>query len=368
MSAIAVYKAPRNHGSLMIGSDLFRNLIDCGLTTLTSTGVSNLKGFKMPDDWNFLSPDKMEGLVAAAIVDEITSENYAFYLFDANTNTWKQISRQAAIDHARIPLKAQFVASQLAIQKERRKQWKVYVDTHRDIGIITLFFFHSSNEPKWNMASKYCSKLILLLIFSIQWIVPIVVAISKKREYKCIYHDGLCPNGADLLDRILACSIAVLYFSKLTFLGMQKFVDADRSPLTVTDNGGILQTTVICDRFMYLVYEPGVYLINLWIIFLEPDTISIVFRALAMEFILLVDDQFKEILTKVFPPNVDMYMDLNNENGMSPISRNVHAIFWSLGRLCYLFCICCCFLAAFGIWYLPWCKPSRQDFLQGVCT
>ena len=65
---------------------------------------------------------------------------------------------------------------------------------------------------------------------------------------------------------------------------------------------------------MFLVYEPVVYLINLWIIFLEPDTYSIVFSALAMEFILDLDDFFKAMFIKIFPPNINVYIECNNES------------------------------------------------------
>ena len=40
--------------------------------------------------------------------------------------------------------------------------------------------------------------------------------------------------------------------------------------------------TKICDQFMYIVYEPLAYLVNLWYIFLQLDTYNIAFSATAL--------------------------------------------------------------------------------------
>ena len=209
----------------------------------------------------------------------------------------------------------------------------------------------------------FLCKFFLFLILAIQFIVPIVVAFSKWKDYKHVYYDqgfhkGFCPKGADRVDQTLACAVAVIYFSKLSFLLMQRFVEVDHSLLTTTSAGGILLRTVICDRFMFFVYEPFVYLINLWIIFLEPDTYSIVFSALAMEFILDLDDLFKAMFFKIFPPDIDKYRERNDDISEGAPRKRMYQLFWVLEYFWIFLCICCCLVAFFGIGYLPACKPS----------
>jgi hypothetical protein len=111
---------------------------------------------------------------------------------------------------------------------------------------------------------------------------------------------------------------------------------------------------------MFLVYEPVVYLINLWIIFLEPDTYSIVFSALAMEFILDLDDFFKAMFIKIFPPNINVYIECNNESLEQEVQapKCMRESGWVLKYFWLIICFCCCSVAFFGIGYLPACKPS----------
>ena len=114
--------------------------------------------------------------------------------------------------------------------------------------------------------------------------------------------------------------------------------------------------TKICDRFMSFVYEPLAYLVNLWYVFLQPDTYTIVFSATALQFILDLDDLFKAMFINIFPPNVDYYMALNNEENSSglpkrQVKKGLKLVFFSVNLVC-------CVVAGFGIFYLPICKPS----------
>eukprot|EP00961_Rhodomonas_salina_P037697 506871-Rhodomonas_salina.1 len=57
--------------------------------------------------------------------------------------------------------------------------------------------------------------------------------------------------------------------------------------------GSNLDFCVGVDNFMDFVYEPLVYMLNLWLVFITDDEVDMVLNALAMEFILKVDNQLK---------------------------------------------------------------------------
>ena len=65
---------------------------------------------------------------------------------------------------------------------------------------------------------------------------------------------------------------------------------------------------------MNLMYESLVYLLNLWIVFTETDGFTIILNALALEFILKLDDDMKLIYMDTFPPDVRVLNAYRKEN------------------------------------------------------
>ena len=299
--------------SYLIWSEKFRAVIDCGLETL-KTNTSSVPAFQIPPNWETCTRDKREEAVATAIVRNIRNQGGDFYQYDLAANSWGlPISNGAAIAHVRIPLTAQYI-----------NKWKDYIETSGDIGLVTLIWFHQTTGPsQWTCN---LSKIPLIHILAAQFIIPILLACMKWSDYQHLcyaqgFDKGFFPKGeAWVANQTLACTVAVIFLFRLAILGMQRFLQVDHSLLTKTSSGGILMKTVIWDRFIFFVYEPGVYLINLWTIFLEPDAKSIVKSVAAMIFLLRLSDSFKTKFIKVFPPDIDTYMKFNNESVKKPTS------------------------------------------------
>ena len=113
--------------------------------------------------------------------------------------------------------------------------------------------------------------------------------------------------------------------------------------------------------FLNLMYESLVYLLNLWIVFTETDGFTIILNALALEFILKLDDEIKLIYMDVFPPDVrvlNAYRKENYDPGRELTERTRNFLFSvhiSLS-MCVLFQSI--LLIFFGLFYTPICKPG----------
>jgi len=169
-----------------------------------------------------------------------------------------------------------------------KHEWKSYVLGHSDIGLITVAYMHT--EPDWVRA--YYVRFLLCLVIVAQLVIPIIVFLDSIDDYSA----GFCPRGAGVKTRILAFFIGGIYMAKLNFLfGKKMFEALEKAALSNTDSGSSMaQLCVTGDLLMNTGYEAMVYILNLWIVFLTPQALDMVLNALAMEFILLLDDEIKE--------------------------------------------------------------------------
>ena len=137
-------------------------------------------------------------------------------------------------------------------------------------------------------------------------------------------------------------------------------------PLYSTEDGGILQITVMLDRQMYTTYEPFAYLVTLFYIFVLQDTYNIIFSATALQFIFLLDDVLKERYIQAFPPVIEVYMALNNEDPppyttqvlqKRPVSTFWHKVFSFFDEYSLFFNHVWLSISLLTIVFIPICKP-----------
>lgn len=79
-----------------------------------------------------------------------------------------------------------------------------------------------------------------------------------------------------------------------------------------SESRGAIRLYISMDRCMNLVYESLVYLLNLWIVFVTHEPLDMVLNALALEFILQLDNEIKPMYLKAFPPNIAKCRDAWN--------------------------------------------------------
>jgi len=382
-TAIAIFTSDY-HGEPIIDSNIYwnhqlHNLTELGLETL-ETNTSKLPGFRLPTDWATLTCVNRDKVVATAIVQHINAGNGQFYQYNNELKTWGMpIEEEDAIAHAIIPLTFKTMEGSEA----HVKKWKDYIKTHRDIGLITMFWFHKTPAhdrilPKYdrNHVSKIycCSKIAMFLTLVVQIMVPTLVAIKAWDDYGYLFNNGFClsqtlMSEASSIDKSLAWAVAVIFFTNMVFLFLHNLQDKkekDNCPLNSTENGGILQITVMLDRQMYTTYEPFAYLVTLFYIFVQQDTYNIIFSATSLQFLFLLDDVLKERYIQAFPPVIEVYMALNNEDPppyttqvlqKRPVSTIWHKVFSFFDENSLSFIHFWLSISLITIFFIPICKP-----------
>jgi hypothetical protein len=121
--------------------------------------------------------------------------------------------------------------------------------------------------------------------------------------------------------------------------------------------GGKLQIPLNLDRFMETGYGIFVYLLNLFVVFFSESPQDVILNALAIEFVLELDDDLKGYYLESFPIKAETFERANREN---TISRRE----WGCVAVIKWFCVYMLMwgpLEMFGYAiYFPICKESFE--------
>ena len=109
---------------------------------------------------------------------------------------------------------------------------------------------------------------------------------------------------------------------------------------------------------MNVVYEGALYLLNLWLIFITEDATDIVLNALAMEFVMKLDDDFKQ---EYFRFNAGCVAQILKDKLHQQSDSGVNHLWWCLVSPSALLVLPTFFLvpacSALMVVYGPICKP-----------
>ena len=232
--------------------------------------------------------------------------------------------------------------------------WKEYLETHSDIGLFTIAYMHDSDISSCfcNWFCNLFTRILLWLVIFVQITIPVVLMLNNILEYDGM---GFCPRGADNITRTLACAVGCIYFTKLSFLYGRK---TSESKIALKDDVGcknLLRAFLICDSVMNTIYEALVYLLNLWIVFLSSEPLNVVLNALALEFVLNLDDVIKKDCIAIYFNRTPTSMLTAYQNKFQIPHGGGHS-------LCKTGCWHCLFVPyilglGFVVIYLPMCKP-----------
>jgi len=152
-------------------------------------------------------------------------------------------------------------------------------------------------------------KLSAVMLLLAQIGIPVVLFLRKFSQYD----SERCPQRADALERLMFFSIAALGFvrtlPKLSD-GCREVFLAEPCCLNVPQKAehelrmksGVTQSRLNIygqlDNFMAIGFVITVYMMNIWLAFLEEEPAEMMFSTLVMEFITRVDDEFKEAYFK----------------------------------------------------------------------
>ena len=180
-------------------------------------------------------------------------------------------------------------------------------------GMFSLFMWHWKEGYKNRQLQEknvvYCSHIfslwsgLPLLVFVSQWTMYIALLMYI---YDYTQTHSACPQHGKMHDKILMLGVTILYFVKSFFL-WDALVDRSRRK-KVNPTTSII---VLIDGLQEIGFNLLCYFANLWIVFSEENIINAILDSLAMEFLMVIDNQFEELYFQYLPGNaVKIYDEL----------------------------------------------------------
>lgn len=226
------------------------------------------------------------------------------------------------------------------VHAAEKREWEAFVYEVEDVSVCTLLilwpiarpsfsliqeeFEYGRSDGDWSYFRDVIKQVIVnwalrVAVFAsivAQIMIPITVFVLQYQAYDL----GFCPNTAEDGKRMLMLGIGLIYFPRLLIPNAAKMHSGEARKKAATDTtqnqsdfriyprsvermiepriGSLLDFCLSCDQVMSYVYEPLVYMLNLWLVFVTDDELEMVLNALAMEFIMKVDEEFKEQLIR----------------------------------------------------------------------
>jgi hypothetical protein len=188
---------------------------------------------------------------------------------------------------------------------------KEHVINDPRFGMFSLYKYHItrgynlSTGDNINKTGVYCSNIFTkycflpILTFLAQWFTYISIMVYEVRHYE----EGFCPNNKSYETKVVMCCIATIYFIKSFFL-WDDLVSRTHCKKVMPTN----DIPVLFDTLQEFGFNLLVYLLNIFIVFVEEHPTNMLLDALAMEFVMDLDNQFKELYFKNIPnAAVDIY-------------------------------------------------------------
>lgn len=170
-------------------------------------------------------------------------------------------------------------------------------------GMFGLFKYQINKGYKNRVLKEhntvYCSHIfssmfgLPLLIFFAQWLMWIAIV---SNQYKEFYGKNYCPNEATMENKMVFFAILLIYFVKSFFL-WDNLTDRTRlNRMTPAIDVWVLLDTIQEYGFNLIIYGT-----NIWLVYVAEDPGDMVMDALAMEFIMNLDNEFMTMYFNCLP-------------------------------------------------------------------
>uniref|UniRef100_A0A6C0C443 Uncharacterized protein n=1 Tax=viral metagenome TaxID=1070528 RepID=A0A6C0C443_9ZZZZ len=145
----------------------------------------------------------------------------------------------------------------------------------------------------------YCSHIfssmfaLPLLVFVAQWMMWIAIVSSQYKDY---INKNTCPNEATIENKMIFFAILLIYFVKSFFLWDNL---TDRTRLNRMTPA--IDVWVLLDTIQEYGFNLIIYATNIWLVYVADSPGDMVMDALAMEFIMNLDNEFMTMYFNCLP-------------------------------------------------------------------
>jgi hypothetical protein len=193
------------------------------------------------------------------------------------------------------------------ISPEEKKE---IVSASPSFGMFSLFKYHlkrgyMNKELKKNN-KIYCSHIFSLilalpiLVFLGQWLLYMALIIHEINSF-----DGnVCSGSGTFENKLMISGISVIYFTRSFFIW-----DNITNGLSLKKMNKVNSISSILDTFQEFSFSILVYGANIWVVFAENDIQDMILNSLAMEFLMSLDNEFKELYFKYLPGTAEDIFD-----------------------------------------------------------
>ena len=177
-------------------------------------------------------------------------------------------------------------------------------------GMFSLFKYHLKygylNKELKRTNKVYCSH-----IFSLIMALPILVFIGQWLLYGAlishevnVYDGMICNNTSSIENKMMISGISVIYFVRSFFLW-----DNITNSISLRKMNKVNSFTSIIDTFQEFSFTLVVYGANIWVVFIEDDIQNMILNSLAMEFLMILDNEFEELYFQYMPGSAEDIYD-----------------------------------------------------------
>ena len=177
-------------------------------------------------------------------------------------------------------------------------------------GMFSLFRYHLyrgyMNKELKKINKVYCSHIFSLicalpiLIFFGQWLLYSSLIVHEIKNYNAT----ICSNDDTIENKLMITGISIIYFTRSFFLW-----DNITNSLSLKKMNRVNSICAILDTLQEFFFTIIVYGANIWVVFVEKDIKDMILNSLAMEFLMTLDNEFKELYFKYLPGTADDIFD-----------------------------------------------------------
>jgi len=139
-----------------------------------------------------------------------------------------------------------------------------------------------------------------ILVFIGQWLLYSALIADEVKSF----NGTICGNTDTLENKLMISGISIIYFVRSFFLW-----DNITNSISLKKMNKVNSFTSILDTFQEFAFTLVVYGANIWVVFVEEDIQNMILNSLAMEFLMVLDNEFEELYFQYVPGSAEYIYD-----------------------------------------------------------